>query len=294
MIVYCSYDGRYSDSPRAIYEGQSRKVRSEHVWLCDPGHRSGFPIDALTVTYGSRAARAALESAELVIANTHIEMEWDKPAGARYLQTWHGTPLKRVHRDVFWAPAGRLARLDHDVARWDYLLSPNAASTPRLRSAFRFPGEVLESGYPRNDVLLSPRSPLVRARVRASLGLSEDTTAVLYAPTWRDDQYFADGSPQIDLALDVDAFLDELGEDHTLLTRLHYMMTDRLAPRPERGGQHVRVRDVSRHPDMQELYLAADVLITDYSSSMFDFAITGKPLIFYTYDLESYRDSLRG
>ncbi|HYP46211.1 MAG TPA: CDP-glycerol glycerophosphotransferase family protein [Propionibacteriaceae bacterium] len=289
-IVYCSFDGRYSDNPRALYEGSAHGTTGDrHVWLCHPDHRGGFPSGTATVAYGSAEASRVLGEADLIVANTHVEMDWSKKPGAVYLQTWHGTPLKRVHHDVFWAPPGRLARLDGDVARWDYLVSPNPVSTPRLRSAFGFTKEVLETGYPRNDLLVSPRSELVRARVRATLGLSDETTAVLYAPTWRDDEYFAEGAPQAGLALDIDAFVSELGHTHTLMPRVHYLMTDRLPPMKRPG-----VADVSRYPDMQELYLAADVLITDYSSSMFDFAVTGKPMIFYTYDLATYRDSLRG
>ena len=288
--VYCSFDGRYSDNPRALYRSLSRRGdHDSHVWLYHPKHGAGFPAGVAKVPYGSAAALDALESADLVVANTHLELEWAKKPGATYLQTWHGTPLKRIHYDVLFAPAGRLARLDADVARWDYLLSPNQVSTERLRSAFRFTGQVLETGYPRNDILSSPRRRAVRARVRASLGIDDDTTAVLYAPTWRDDEYFADGAPDIELALDVDRFVSELGDGYRLLPRLHYMMTERMAPVQRQG-----VTDVSSYPDSQELYLAADVLVTDYSSVMFDFAVTGKPIIHFAYDLERFRDTVRG
>ncbi|SDS63428.1 CDP-glycerol glycerophosphotransferase [Friedmanniella luteola] len=287
-VVYDAFEGRYSDNPRALYEQMRyRDPGDRHTWLCDPRFADGFPAGVDTVRYGSRAARAALEEADLVVANSHLDFDWDKKPGAVYLQTWHGTPLKRIHHDVLWAPEGVLPRLDLDVARWDYLLSPNAISTPRLRDAFDFRGEVLEVGYPRNDVLVGPQAPAVRARVRAALGIPEHVTAVLYTPTWRDDEFFAGGD--VELALDVPAFLRDLPDDVWLLPRLHYKMTGRAAPTADE-----RVVDVSRYPDVHELYLAADVMVTDYSSTMFDFAITGKPLLFFAYDLESYRDTLRG
>jgi len=289
-VVYDSFEGRFSDNPRALYEGMRHSLANlEHVWLCDPLHASGFPAGVQTVPATGPDARAALESADLVIANTHIELDWVKKPGAVYLQTWHGTPLKRIHNDVLWAPEGKLAELDRDVHRWDYLLSPNRVSTPRLRDAFGFEGEVLEVGYPRNDILASAEAPAVRARVRAALGIPDDVTAVLYTPTWRDDEFYADGTPNVQLALDIDAFVRELGPRQWLLPRLHYKVTNRSEPLDRPG-----VVDVSRHPDAAELYLAADVMVTDYSSTMFDFAITGKPMLFYAYDLESYRDSLRG
>lgn len=287
-IVYDSFAGRYSDSPRALHAWLKPRVAAEHVWLVDPAHRDGFPLDVRTVPYGSPESVVALEAADVVVGNTHIEIDWQKRPGSTYLQLWHGTPLKTVHRDVRWAPPGRLDWLEEDVARWDHLLSPSPASTPRLRSAFRWGGSVLELGYPRNDVLQQPRIDEVRARTRAALGLTDDETVVLYAPTFR-DRLFADRTAPLELALDLTRLVGELGPGVRVLTRVHYFMTDRLQPLDVPG-----VLDVSWHPDMAELYAAADVLVTDYSSSMFDFAVTGKPLIFYTYDLETYRDVDRG
>ena len=287
-IVYDSFAGRYSDSPRALHAWLQPRVPADHVWLMDPAHRAAFPTGVRTVPYGSAESVAALETADLVVGNTHIDIAWDKGPGTTYLQLWHGTPLKTVHRDIRWSQPGHLDRLQLDVERWDYLLSPSPASTPRLRSAFRWGGEVLELGYPRNDVLQRPQVDEVRAHTRASLGLAEHETVVLYAPTFRDRAYADRGAP-LKLALDVARLAAELGPGVRVLTRVHYLMTDRLAPFEVPG-----VLDVSWHPDIAELYAAADVLVTDYSSSMFDFAVTGKPLIFYTYDLETYRDVDRG
>ncbi|MDQ4048642.1 MAG: CDP-glycerol glycerophosphotransferase family protein [Actinomycetota bacterium] len=289
-IVYHSFEGRYSDSPRVLYEALlAREPGHDHLWLADPAHAGGFPPHAATAPYASEAGVTALESADLVVANTHTDLAWTKRPDALYLQTWHGTPLKRIHFDVLWAPEGRLERLSGDVAQWDVLLSPNHVSTERLRGAFGYSGEVLESGYPRNDVLSRRDRDAVRARVRHELAIPEGKTAVLYTPTWRDDVVFAEGDGSFRLGLDVDAFTDRLGDDHVLLLRLHYMLTGRLE-----AYEHPAVRDVSFHPEVSELYLAADVLVTDYSSTMFDFAVTGKPLLFYTYDLEDYESRVRG
>ena len=289
-LVYNSFEGRYSDSPRALYEALRRRGDDhEHVWLADPAHAQGFPAGVATVAYGSPEGRAALEAADVLIANTHTDVTWMKAAGSLYLQTWHGTPLKRIHWDVLWAPPGRLERLSRDVARWDLLLSPNSPSTPLLRGAFRYDGELLESGYPRNDVLSSPDRDAIRAAVREQLGIAPEQTAVLYAPTWRDDEVFAAGGSEFRLPFDVDGFVEQLGGDHVLLLRLHYMLTGKLGP-----VAHPSVRDVSFDPDISRLYLAADVLVTDYSSSMFDFAVTGRPMLFYTYDLADYESRVRG
>ena len=289
-VVHTSFEGRYSDNPRALYEAWiDRRPGDTHTWIADPGHLHGFPAGVHTVPPAGPRCVEALESADLLIGNTHTDLDWNKRPGAVYLQTWHGTPLKRVHFDVLWAPPGRLDRLTRDVNRWDLLISPNSASTAHLRAAFGFTGEVLETGYPRNDVLSSPNRDEIRARVRRELEIPDDTRVVLYTPTFRDDTVFADGRPDIELAMRTGPLLERLGDNHCLLLRLHYLMTDRRAPEQGRS-----VRDVSYYPDVAHLYLAADVMVTDYSSTMFDFAVTGKPLLFFTYDLNRFRDEVRG
>jgi CDP-glycerol glycerophosphotransferase len=288
-IVYNSFHGRYSDSPRAIFESLADASGHEQVWLVDHAHADAFPSDVRAADIESAEATRALESADLLVANTHTEVTWTKAPTTTYVQTWHGTPLKRIHRDVLWAPEGRLDRLDGDVAKWDLLLSPNAESTPRLRSGFRYRGEVLESGYPRNDVLSAPDRDARRDEIRTGLGVPADSRVILYAPTWRDDETFQEGSPEVPLGLDVRQLMSLLGPADVLLVRMHPMMTGRSVP-PGMAG----VVDASFHPDVRELYLAADVLVTDYSSSMFDFAITGKPIVLFAYDLDRFRDEIRG
>ena len=296
-IVYYSFGGRYSDNPRALHQRLLARAGAgsggpgedvEHVWLAGSGR--SFPAGTTTAALGTPEATAALVSADLVIADNHVPT-WAKRPGTTYLQTWHGTPLKRIHRDAhFTEPDGEgvLARLDDDISRWDLLLAPSRAAAVPLRAAFGFPGSMPVTGYPRNDALLAPDAAQRRERVRAALGIEPGRTAVLYAPTWRDDDRFGDG-PDFRLALDLRRFAERLGAGHTLLLRLHYLVPDAL-----QGLDVPGVVDVSRHPDINDLYLAADVLVTDYSSAMFDFAVTGKPIVSFVYDLERYRDVLRG
>jgi CDP-glycerol glycerophosphotransferase (TagB/SpsB family) len=290
-IVYSAFRGHFSDSPRALYEALlARGVDATHTWMAAPHLRATFPADVDTVEFGSPESIAALESADIVISNDHIPLDWEKRPGTTYLQTWHGTMLKRIHNDVLWAPEGRLAYLEQDIARWDLLLSPNPVTTERLRTSLGFTGPIHETGLPRNDALSSPRRDEVRAAVRADLGIRDDQKVVLYTPTWRDDLVFKKSGPQdFEFAIDLDDFTDRLGADHVLLLRLHNMVMDRLEI-----AEGSAIRDVCGHPDIGDLYLAADLMVTDYSSTMFDFAITGKPLLFFTYDLEYFRDELRG
>ena len=146
-VVFNSFRGMYSDSPRALFEALvARGDDLSCTWLAAPDRVGDFPAGTTTVEFGSPAAVAALEAADVVVSNDHIGFDWDKRPGATYLQTWHGTPLKRIHNDVLWAPEGRLAYLDTEIARWDALLSPNAVSTPRFRNAFGFTGPMHETG----------------------------------------------------------------------------------------------------------------------------------------------------
>jgi CDP-glycerol glycerophosphotransferase len=287
-VVYNSFNGRYADNPRAIFETLRRRPDVEHVWLADHRHATAFPADVATVPIASPQAVAALESADVVVANCHTDLDrWEKRPEVTYLQTWHGTPLKRIHRSAVSQPAPELMdALDAEISRWDHLVSPSRAATALLRSAFGYTGSVLETGYPRNDVLAAPGRQVRRAAARRRLGIPDGTTAVLYAPTYRDDE--VDGE-QGALGLDPEALAGRLGPDHLVLLRRHYYLGHQ-RPVPDTA----RVRDVSAHPDIAGLHLAADVLVTDYSSSIFDFAVTGKPIVLYAYDLESYRDRLRG
>ncbi len=288
-ILYNAFNGRYADSPRALHQGLlARGVEAEHVWLQDERFVGGFPAGVATVPIGSPAAVGALESADVLISNTHIQLDrWTKPAGAYYLQTWHGTPLKRIHRAAASIPAEEMMReLDDDIARWDALVSQSPAATRLLRDAFGYRGPVLETGYPRNDVLRAPDADERRAALRDELGIGPDVTAVLYAPTYRDDTVDAADAPD---GLDLELLVSRLGPGFTVLLRQHYY----LYRRPVRTGVAGLV-DVSDNPDIADLYLAADALVTDYSSAMFDFAVTGKPLLLHPYDLAHYRDRLRG
>ena len=286
--VFSSWHGRWSDSPRAVSaELLRREVPLRQVWVVADGAGEGLPAEVERVAPDSPEELAELEGARWVVSNDVLPMDWSKHPDCVYLQTWHGTPYKRIAYDVVNptfpdAEYHYAVELGREVAKWDILLSQNPFSTRVLRGAFRYEGEILETGYPRNDLLRSPEREAVRARVRAALELPEDARAVLYAPTWRD-------TFEHKLELDLPLLRRELGADTTMLVRAHG-----LTAHTDQGQDGPGVRNVSRWPDMTELYLAADVLITDYSSAMFDFAITGKPLLLYTHDLEHYRDQIRG
>ncbi|WP_131740971.1 bifunctional glycosyltransferase/CDP-glycerol:glycerophosphate glycerophosphotransferase [Actinomadura roseirufa] len=293
LALFDAYKGRqYSCNPRGIYdELRRRETDLECVWVTENG-QFGRPTGARTVLAGTREHYEALARARFIFGNWSQNEWFTKREDQTYVQCWHGTPLKKLGYDVKEMPFKRtegLSWMEHDVPQWDLLLAQNSFSVPLFRRAFAYEGEILESGYPRNDILASPHREEIAEAVRRRLGIPPDRTVVLYAPTWRDDFHHAIGKRAFRLELDVDRFRSALGRDHTLLLRTHYLVTDRPACRP--GDS---VLDVSVYPDISELFLISDVLVTDYSSAMFDFAVTGRPMVFFTYDLERYRDHVRG
>ncbi len=285
LVFFDAWRGRYADNPRGIFEELRRRGASlRYSWLLDGSERD-VPAGTAVVRPDRRGHLEALGRAGFIVANSNMPGYFHKKRGTVYLQTWHGTPLKRIAFDIagsFENKDGYLRLLRRDVAAWDYLVSPNAFSSEVLRRAFGFDGEVLETGYPRNDLLAAPERQRARAEIRAALKIAPHRRAILYAPTYRDDRSSA-------MAMDLDRLLAALDPDDVILVRGHFLEADTGA-----SASTAAVADLTDYPDVRDLLLAADVLITDYSSLMFDFAITAKPMLFFTHDLERYRDRMRG
>ena len=149
-----------------------------------------------------------------MISNDDMQPFFRKREGQVYLQTWHGTPLKKIGFDIdqpqFISGTAYFDHLASDVAKWDLLLSPNPFSTPIMRRAFRYEGEICEYGYPRNDVLCRGRRRWPRGCASGS-GIPDGKRVVLYAPTWRDNQFYASGRYRFDLRLDLERAWQVLG-----------------------------------------------------------------------------------
>ncbi len=295
LAVFDSFNARAcSDNPLAIY-AELRRVRPELdcAWVSEAGDFA-VPDGGRVMLANSRAHFEALARARYVIFNDMLPRWFTNRDGQTCLQTWHGTPLKRIGLDVdrpqFTSGIVYPDLLRADVANWDLLLSPNSFSTPIFRRAFGFQGEILESGYPRNDALHRPGQAERRAAILNRMGLPADKRIVLYVPTWRDDAAADRGRYRFELELDLEKAAAALSSDHVLLIRLHTQMRNGL---PDRAADGFAI-NVTRYPDVTDLYLISDVLLTDYSSAMFDFAGTGRPMVFFTYDLDRYRDRLRG
>jgi CDP-glycerol glycerophosphotransferase (TagB/SpsB family) len=230
-------------------------------------------IEGTTPWWEARARSRAL------VVNDWLRKRYRSRRGQTVLQTWHGTPLKRIAMLQHGLRLHARLATYREQARWDVMLAQNPFSASAFRSAYGFRRQIWQEGYPRNDILIGADGQAVRTR----LGIPPGLRVVLYAPTWRDDR-----PGQVD-HLQAATFARQLGEGYVTLVRGH---SRTLLPGSDVTGE--RVMDVTGYPDTAELLLAADLVITDYSSIMFDVTVTGKPVFFFVPDFDAYRDRLRG
>jgi len=295
LILFESGLGKqYADSPRYIYEEiVNRKLNYKKVWVYNKPHRFNDPktkrIERLSPKYYYYLLKAGYW-----VNNQNFPTYIKKRPETKYLQTWHGTPLKKMLYDldeVYGRNEGYVDRVSGAVKNWDYLISPSPYATNAFRSAFQFEKEVLEVGYPRNDIFYKPERNEIVKRVKHRLNLPEDKKIILYAPTFRDNQTSKNNKFTFEIKMNLNKMKEELGDQYIILLRLHVVVSSKLTIDETLEDFAYNVSD---YPDIQELMLVSDMLITDYSSVFFDYANTGNPILFFTYDLEEYRDNLRG
>ncbi len=299
IIMFESFLGKqYSDSPRAIYEYiQENKPNYKMYWSVERKSMHLFAdLPVIPVRRFSLKWLILMNRAKYWVSNSRLPLWIPKPDKTIYIQTWHGTPLKRlaVDMDEVHMPGtdteSYKRNFTTESAKWDYLISPNAYSTEIFKRAFQFENQVIESGYPRNDYLFQQNNKDEINRIKRMLQLPLDKKVILYAPTWRDNQFYGRGRYKFDIPMDLKKLKEELGNEYVVVLRMHYLVAENLDIKDHEGF----IYDASHHADIRELYLVADMLITDYSSVFFDYANLKRPMIFYVYDIEEYRDKLRG
>ncbi len=298
IIVFESFLGKqYSCNPRAIYELLQEQDRDfTYYWSVDHRFKSRFEKHGVrTIQRFSIKWFIVMMRAKYWVFNSRLPYWIPKPADTVYLQTWHGTPLKKLALDMdeVLMPGTTTEMYKRnfvtEASRWDYLVSPNPYSSEIFTRAFDFQHELLETGYPRNDYLFQYEDSDVQ-RVKETLGIPEDKKVILYAPTWRDNEYHFIGKYKFAIQMDLERMEEELGDEYVIVMRLHYLVSDKLNLKDFKSF----AVDASNYPDIRELYIISDLLITDYSSVMFDYGVLQRPMIFYVYDIDSYRDQLRG
>ncbi|MGH3414539.1 MAG: CDP-glycerol glycerophosphotransferase family protein [Marmoricola sp.] len=281
----CYTGGHASDSPLPIHAALRRMrpdIRTR--WLVD-NPDVPVPEGAEPVLLRSRAWYETLASAHWLVTNIEMEYWFRRKPGQELLQTFHGNPGKSMGLSA-WRAAGFTARrvewtLDHGPRNWTMLVSPSPEMTVHYREQFAYDGPVADHGYPRDDVLVGPDAMAIRRRTRAALGVAPSQRAVLYAPTWREEQATNYRRARLHDGFDVPEAAAALGEDYVVLLRGHRFHRDL-------DVSGARVVDVTEHPEVNDLILAADAAVLDYSSIRFDFALTDRPMVFCVPDLEEY------
>ncbi|MFF4954436.1 bifunctional glycosyltransferase/CDP-glycerol:glycerophosphate glycerophosphotransferase [Streptomyces chattanoogensis] len=296
-VVFESHLGKqYSDSPRAIYEEMRRQgLDFEAIWSY-AGSPKDFPQDVTLVRRWSLPYLKALAQAEFWVDNQSYPLKLTKRPETTYLQTWHGSALKNMGFDQPSLKAQtrqQQAEQQRSLDRFDRFLIRSEHDVHTLAKAFRLKEKtLLRVGYPRNDALVRARQREAelgrreRGALAAELGIPDDRTVLLYAPTFRK----AGGRHgRFALPFDVERFAEQFGDRYVLLVRSHYLNHVVLPPTVEG-----KVIDVSARHDVTPILELADGLITDYSSVMFDYALLDRPLVFFTYDYDEYVHEGRG
>lgn len=293
-VICESFFGKsYSDNPKYIYEYISKNHPGKYKFIWVINKKTDIPykhirVKRFSIRYGYYLARCKYN-----VFNVRQPKWLKKREENVFLQTWHGTPLKRLvfdQEEVTSAVPLFKAEFYKQSRDWDYLVSANRFSSKVFRSAFRYNKEILEYGYPRNDILCKSNRGELAIEIKEKLGIPRDKKTILYAPTWRDDEYYGSGQYKFQLELDLNLLKEELGDEYAILLRTHHYIADVL----DISGYGDFVYNLSKYNDISEIYLISDILITDYSSVFFDFANLKRPILFFTYDLERYRDILRG
>ena len=285
VFFYVDMGLRAADSALALHHEIRRRDLGLTLYWGVVSADVAVPPGGVPVVKGSVAWYAALNASRYVVNNYGGILGLRKHPEQHLLQTWHGTPYKFVGRSELrhrGSSAEQLAATSREASEWDAFVSPSPYVSTLIREEWDFSGTVLETGYPRNDRLALADRAQSQA-LRPDFGLPADAQVALYAPTFREHQRQGWCADLFD-GLDVDDLCSRLGPDWYILVRGH-SFTARKGFTLHAGD---RVRDVTGHPDVNDLYLIADVLITDYSSTMFDFAVTGKPIVYFTPDLEQY------
>jgi CDP-glycerol glycerophosphotransferase len=292
LIVFESFFGKnYAGQPKYIYEYLlSQDLPYTYVWTYQKEDSSHIPGNPIIVKRGTPEYFEYLATAEYWINNIVFPV-LEKRKETTYLQTWHGTPLKRLGFDieVEGPEVDAREKFYKESRNWDYLITQNHYSTEILARAFRYENEVIESGYPHNDILVK-NDPHQIAKIRENLNIENGKKIILYAPTWRDNDANGNWSFNFTLRIDLKTWQEELGDEYVLLVRMHHLISHIKGLEEAEGFAY----NVSDYDDVQELNLISDILITDYSSVFFDYAVTKKPILFFAYDLKEYEEKLRG
>jgi len=308
-VFFISFKGNaYVCSPKAIYEQMLQDEKySEYrfIWAFDEPEKYEFLLknrNTSLVRTNSKSMEVAMQKCEYWIANHRVADYISPSHNQTYVQCWHGTPLKRLGYDLAFlnnamnSSDEMWSKYKIDAKKFKYLISPSRYATEKFISAWNLKAidkesAVIETGYPRNDFLYNYTQQDVQSILK-TLGIPADQNKkiAMYAPTWRDNQFQSEIGYTYQHQLNLDLWRERLGDEYIILCRFHYFVANQIDFDKYAGF----IYNLSDYDDINHLYVVSDLLITDYSSVFFDYANLRRPILFYMYDLEDYRDNIRG
>lgn len=307
MILFSTFNGKsYSDSPKAIYKYmKNNKQYSDYkfVWAFKEPDKYKYLEEnnnTKVIRQGTKQYEQYMSKSKYWIFNYRAADHQYPRKDQIFVQCWHGTPLKRLGYDldnpdnVLNTKKEIRNKYRIDAKKFKYLLSPSKFATEKFISAWNLKeiGKedcIIEQGYPRNDFLINHTKDDIQ-KIKDKLKINTNRKIILYAPTWRDNQHQSGIGYTYKTQVDFDMLQRELGQDYIILFRAHYLVANEFDLKKHEGF----IYDVSNVDDINELYVISDILITDYSSVFFDYANLKRPIIYYMYDLEKYKDNMRG
>lgn len=307
IIVFNAFNGKsYTCTPKAVYEYMVASGKYEDykfVWVVRDMEKYAFLEENPNTTIVKNRTKEyerALASAKYWICNYRIYDYIYPKADQYYVQCWHGTPLKRLGYDIEHSDNAMNSQQEirdkyrTDAEKFSFILSPSAFASEKFISAWNLAetgqaDKVVEVGYPRDDFMINFTEEDVK-RIKESLELPADKKILLYAPTWRDNQHSAGVGYVYSNPVDFGKLRESLSDEWVILFRAHYLVANAFDFDEYEGF----VYNVSKYDDINDLYVISDMLITDYSSVFFDYANLKRPVLYYMYDLEYYKDELRG
>jgi CDP-glycerol glycerophosphotransferase len=307
LCIFEAFNGRkYCDSPKAIYlEMLNNKKYNDYkfVWaFVNPEEFSFLEKNNRTkvVKYNTYEYKMYYAKAKNWFTPSRLYDYLIPKNDQVYVQFWHGTPLKKLGFDIKTKGKNALntvkewsQKYEYDASRYSYMISPSKFTTEKYISAFNLKKInkdkcILETGYPRNDALFKYDSTYVN-KLKKELDLPNDKKIILYAPTWRDDQHKAAVGYTYELGLNFDNFKEKFEKDYIILFRTHYLVANSI----DLTRYENFIFDVSNYNDINDLYIISDLILTDYSSVFFDYANLKRPMLFYMYDLDDYKNNMR-
>lgn len=296
MVFFESFFGKsYAGNPKYIYEtmlkmGYDKKYK--FIWVYNGDDSEIIPGNPIIVNRNEAGDYYKYLSLAKFWVNNIIFPIHTKRNGNVYLQTWHGTPLKKLGYDItIPGPEVEGRKNFYSESRnWDYLISSNEYSSEIFERAFKFKKEMLELGYPINDIFFKDNTELIDS-IKCKYNIPKDKKIILYAPTWKDDEQKESWEHYFNLEIDLERLYSEFNDEYVILLKMHHLVSERLNIDKKLKDFAI---DLSSYDDIQELYVMSDILITDYSSVFFDYAHSKRPILFFVPDLNHYIENVRG